>query len=86
MRTIEFTLIILIAAFSSGCVLQIPPEPQREYTIILLPASDSAVDSRNEEEKSGEDNLRGQPKHDSQATSGNLSEPHLHPVELLIER
>lgn len=73
---------VLIAVFSSGCVFQIPAQPQREYTIIVLPAPDSAADSTDDDRKSEEVGPRNQLKREFHATSGNLSEPQLHPVEL----
>ena len=86
MRTIEFSLIMLLSAFSSGCIMQMPAQPRHEYTIIVIPVPASAADSAEDGQGSEEVIPPGQSKDDSHAASGNLSEPHLHPAELLIER
>jgi hypothetical protein len=66
--------------------MQMPSQPRHEYTIILIPVPESAADSADDGQGSEEVIPPGQSKHDWQATSGNLSEPQLHPAELLIER
>jgi len=86
MRAIEFSLIILIAAFSSGCVLQIPAQPQREYTIIVLPGPDTDAASKEDDQHSEDAGPREQLKHEFHSASGILSEPQLHPVELSTDR
>jgi hypothetical protein len=83
MRAIEFSLIVLLSAFLGGGCVQIP---QPRYTIILIPMPESVADSADDGRGSEEVIPPGQSKHDSQATSGSLSEPHLHPAELSIER
>lgn len=60
--------------------------PAQRYTIILIPLPASVADSAGDRRGSEEAIPPGRSKDDSQANSGNFSEPHLHPVELLIER
>ena len=64
----------------------LPAQPRHEYTIILIPVPASGADSADNGQGAGEITPPGESRHDSQATSGNLSEPHLHPAELSIER
>ena len=86
MRTIEFSLIVLLSALSGGCIVQMPSQPRHEYTIILIPVPDSVADSSDDGQGSEGVAPPGRSERDRQATSGNLGEPHLHPAELLIER
>lgn len=86
MRTIEFSLIILVSAFSSGCVIQIPAQPKSEYTVIVIPAPASTSDSRSDDQGSDDVNPGDQLKHEFRTTSGNSSEPQLQPLELSTDR
>ena len=63
------------------------PQPQHEYTIILIPSPASVAGSRGDDDQRSEEvSPREQLNRESRPASGNPFEPDLHRAELSTDR